>query len=113
MVIHAVFFKCDEIWPHVAFFKNTDLYAVLGRDLVGNNVNGAAIAKQEDDVNIQIVQQILKKTSPLPGMPSKIDRVLTIKEPITAVEIDSVHGCTLAPKVSCKATKKRTHRSLQ
>ena len=113
MVVDAILFKCDEVGAYISLFKNTDLHAVLGRNLMGNNVNGAAVAKEEDDINVQIVQQILKKTAPFPRMAAKIDRIFTIEEPIATVEIDSVHGCTLAPKVSCKATKKRTHRSLQ
>ena len=111
--IDPVFFESDVVGPDVALLEDADGDAELPGYSMGDEVDGPAVSKEEEEVDLFFEEEGFQKTGPLPrGAPEK-GAVPREKQPVTAVEVDLADLRPGPGQVLGKPAKKRTHRPLK
>jgi hypothetical protein len=80
---------------------------------MGEAMDRPAIAKQQDDIDFSLEQQLPEKPGPRFKLSAKRDRFRRRKQPVTPAEVDLAHLCARPLQIASQSFEKGSHRPLQ
>ncbi len=113
VAVHAPLFQGYVIGAHVAFLEGVERDAQLVADGDDAGVNGAAVAIQEDRVDVPVENGLAKERRPFGERAAIVLLRLREKQPVAAVEIDLVNRRPALSQILRQPPEERAHRPLQ
>ena len=97
---------------YVALFEHSDFNPPLVGNLSRHAVNGPAVTKHENDINITLLQDLPQELRPFIRSSAEGNRISRIEQGVAAVKIDLADLGPGPAQIVGEAAKKRTNRRL-
>ena len=88
MVVYSISLQRHIIGPNITLFEHADFKSAPMGNFMSQFVDRAAISKQHDDIDIQLIEQRPEILRPFFHSPTIIECTILIEQPVPAIEVN-------------------------